>query len=114
MSINAQAVAVEARSNQPLMSGFHCLFSTGGLLGAVIVSILLELKFELLYCALVLTLIMSLIFIFQWPNLLHIIEEKRASQVSNKFSLPDRKVLFLGVMCFIAFMAEGAHARLER
>ncbi len=94
------------------MSGFHCLFSTGGLLGAVLVSVLLEFKFELLFCALTIASIMALIFIFQWKYLLNVIEDRPQIQIQSptekRFVFPDATVLLLGVMCFIAFMAEGA------
>ncbi|MCW5557173.1 MAG: MFS transporter [Verrucomicrobiae bacterium] len=36
VAMNAQAVAVEARTPHPLMSSFHALWSTGGLAGALI------------------------------------------------------------------------------
>ena len=38
VSMNAQAVAVEERYQRPIMSGFHALFSAGGLAGALIAS----------------------------------------------------------------------------
>lgn len=108
VSINAQAVEVESRSPVSVMSGFHCLFSTGGLLGALLVSMLLEYGVELFVCALVISVIMSLLLLSQWKNLL---VEKRSQPIHNtpgKFVLPEFKILFLGILCFIAFMAEGA------
>ncbi len=34
VSMNAQSVAVEVHTGRPILSGFHALFSVGGLLGA--------------------------------------------------------------------------------
>src|SRR5918997_3586666 len=42
VSMNAQAIAVQDATGRPIMSGFHALFSVGGLLGAAGVSLLLR------------------------------------------------------------------------
>lgn len=109
VSINAQAVAVESKSPTPVMSGFHCLFSTGGLLGALMITALLEFNFPLPFCAFVISCIMSLLLIFQWKHLLHV-EERQTKGPKEKFnlSLPNGNILFLGVICFIAFISEGS------
>jgi predicted MFS family arabinose efflux permease len=108
VSINAQAVIIESKNPLPLMSGFHCLFSTGGLLGAVIVSLLLEFKVPLLFCALTISCVMALILISQWTHLLPLSEDRQSEPSQDKFAFPESKVLFLGVLCFISFMAEGS------
>lgn len=108
VAINAQAVTVELKSPKPIMSGFHCLFSLGGLSGALIVGGLLEFGLSLFFCALMVSSIMLVIVVWQWKSLL----EDGQSQQQNKdpvtFSFPNIKVVFLGIICFIAFMAEGS------
>lgn len=109
VSINAQAVAVESISPSPLMSGFHCLFSTGGLFGAIIVSGLLEINCPLPFCAAAISLIMAVLLISQWKHLLLTgKDEKAAASGRPKFSFPGAHVLLLGAICFISFMAEGS------
>ncbi len=108
VSINAQAVIIESKSLLPLMSGFHCLFSTGGLLGVLIVSILLEMKLPLYFCALIISSIIFLIVISQWKNLLPQSEDRQSAGLQQTLAFPQGKVLFLGILCFIAFMAEGS------
>ena len=43
VAMNIQAVAVERAAERPMMSGFHGLFSLGGLFGASLVSVMLAL-----------------------------------------------------------------------
>lgn len=106
ISINSQAVDVEARSRQPLMSSFHCLFSTGGLLGALLIGLFLELNLDLFLSASVISSIMLTIILFQWPYL--IVEEKKVQIREKGTGFSDYRIILLGVMCFIAFMAEGS------
>lgn len=108
VAINAQAVAVESKAGTPYMSGFHSLFSVGGLCGALMISIFLEGSFSLLSSALVISSITFLIVLLQWQNLLSKNEDKKSSSPHQKFSFPELKALFLGLICFISFMAEGS------
>lgn len=107
VSINSHAVLVESKSPKPLMSGFHCLFSLGGLLGAGFVSIFLELGFGLFSCAVLVSAVMMLILLTKFRHLLPSCDDVRVDS-QNKFTMPSGKVLFLAVLCFIAFLAEGA------
>lgn len=108
VSINAQAVVVESKSDRPLMSGFHCLFSVGGLFGALIVTCLLELGFSLVFCALVISSMIGLIVALQWKKLLPDQEGTELEQAKYTFSFPNIQVIFLGLICFISFMTEGS------
>lgn len=108
VSINAQAVEVETLASRHIMSGFHCLFSTGGLFGALIISGLLQSGFSLLFCALAVSSFMFLIVMFHWQHLLPPQKNDREAAQGWKFSFPGSKVLFLGMICFISFMAEGS------
>src|SRR5688572_13280927 len=42
VAMNAQALAVQHAAARPIMSGFHGLFSVGGLAGAAVISVLLR------------------------------------------------------------------------
>ena len=109
VSINAQAVDIEIASQAPVMSGLHCWFSIGGLSGAVIVSSLLERDVDLLHCMLSVAIIFALLLLSQWRHLLPFISQiKEAKVAKNGITLPDPQVIFLGGLCFIAFMAEGS------
>jgi len=109
VSMNAQAVAIEAKESSSLMSGFHCLFSIGGLAAVSAISILLELKWPLSFSAGAVSLIIFLIFMLQGRYLLSWNEEGGCRhEESKRFTLPGFNLIFLGAICFIAFMAEGS------
>lgn len=108
IAINAQAVSIESKSATAVMSGFHCLFSTGGLFGAVIISLFLEWQWSLWNSALVVSSIMFLILISQWRNLIAENHKSQTTSTTKTITWPETKLIFLGVLCFIAFMAEGS------
>lgn len=106
VAINSHAVAVEALAGRPLMSGFHSLFSIGGLAGASLISMMLEMDFLLFTSACAISAIIAVILFFQSGYLLPSHFDIKATKVS--FSWPGFKILFLGLLCFIMFLAEGA------
>lgn len=106
VAMNSHAVLVEKKSERPLMSGFHCLFSFGGLVGAAALSLLLEAGFDLLTCALIVSAFLGLIIFTQSPHLIS--ESDKSPSQKTKFVLPHGRVLLLGAFCFIFFLTEGA------
>jgi predicted MFS family arabinose efflux permease len=108
-SVNAQAVAIESASSSSLMSGFHCLFSLGGLLAVCLMSLFLKMRYPPALAAGVISAIGLLFFLMQGPKLLSFEEEGRPSRRnSGRLVFPDINLLLLGIVCFIAFMAEGS------
>lgn len=107
VAMNIQAVIVEQRSNKPLMSGFHGFYSLGGIFGATAVSLLLNLHLTPLVSLLIFVPILWALLVFASPNLLAP-QPGESSEKQPFFVLPRGKVLLLGVLCFIAFLAEGA------
>ena len=103
VAMNIQAVAVERAVARPMMSGFHALFSVGGLMGASIVSALLYAGASPLTATLVIAGA-ALIFLFsQATGMLTRAENPRAV-----IAVPRGRLALIGALCFIAFMAEGA------
>ena len=106
VAMNAHAVEVERAGSRPLMSGFHGLFSIGGLVGAALISALLGLGLPLLGCALSVSVLLIVIVVSQRTHLL-----SRTRQVVGEravFRLPRGLLLLIGALCFISFLAEGA------
>ena len=106
VAMNAHAVEVERRDGRALMSGFHGLFSIGGLAGAAIMSTLLALGLTLWASALAIALMLALIVLSQRSSLLPGVDD--AAEWSTVFRLPRGLVLLLGVLCFVSFLAEGS------
>ena len=103
-TVNLQAVIVERASGRNMMSGFHGLFSVGGIAGAAGVSALLALGLSPLWAiAVVIVLILGAL-AKAAPHLLPYGSESSGPA----FAIPHGMVLFIGALCFIVFLAEGA------
>ncbi|MFK2931931.1 MFS transporter [Dyella agri] len=105
VAMNAHAVEVERRAAQPLMSGFHGLFSIGGLAGAAGMSLLLAAGLPLALASGTIALLLLALVLAQWPSLL---DEVAEAERRPPFRMPGGVVLLLGVLCFISFLAEGS------
>lgn len=103
-AINVQAIIVERASGRPLMSGFHGLFSVGGIAGAAGVTALLSAGATPLAAALTIDIILLTAIVKAAPGLL----ASGAAAQGPFFAVPRGVVLFLGIMCFVVFLTEGA------
>ncbi len=103
-TVNLQAVIVERASGRNMMSGFHGLFSVGALVGAAGVSALLALGMSPLWAMCVVVALILLALVKAAPHLLPYASES----AGPAFAIPHGVVLFIGVLCFIVFLAEGA------
>lgn len=103
-TVNLQAVIVERASGKNMMSGFHGLFSLGGIVGAAGVSALLGLGISPLGATLVVIVLLLIALAKAVPHLLPYGSESSGPA----FAVPHGIVLFIGGMCFIVFLAEGA------
>lgn len=104
VAMNAQAIAVQHMAQRPIMSGFHAMFSVGGLLGAALISVLLRAGAALPVCALIVGIGLLVLAVSQHR---HLLSERSASTGATFTILPNRGVLLLGALCFITFLAEG-------
>ena len=103
-TVNLQAVIVERASGKTLMSGFHGLFSLGGIVGAAGVSALLGLGLSPLQAILVVIAVTLAALLKAAPHLLPYGSESSGPA----FAIPHGVVLFIGCLCFVVFLAEGA------
>lgn len=105
VAMNVQAVEVEKAAAKPMMSGFHGFFSLGGILGAGAVSLLLGAGLTPLQAVGVIMLLMALLLLCSLPTLM----TERLHQPDQPWLvIPRGWVAFLGCLCFILFLAEGA------
>lgn len=103
-TVNLQAVIVERASGKNMMSGFHGMFSLGGIVGAAGVSGLLGLGLSPLIATLVGVVLLLIALAKAAPHLLPYGSERSGPA----FAVPHGIVLFIGGMCCIVFLAEGA------
>ena len=101
---NIQAIIVERASGKTMMSGFHGLFSCGGIVGAAGVSALLSVGVFPWLAMGVVAFFIAIALYKAAPHLLPYGGEAGGPA----FAIPRGVVLFLGLMCFTVFLTEGA------
>jgi MFS family permease len=106
VSMNAQAVLVQERHGSHIMSSFHGMFSLGGLIGSIGLGFLIKAGLSPTVAAVSISALLILIAVTQSRYLLPHSEEAKLD--STGFQLPKGPVLYLGLMCFVLFLAEGS------
>jgi MFS family permease len=104
VTMNIQAIIVERASGRSMMSGFHGLFSLGGIAGATCVVGLLGAgasPFAATVC------VVAGIVVALTVSASHLLPYGSKS-AGPTFAIPHGVVLFIGALCFVAFLAEGA------
>jgi predicted MFS family arabinose efflux permease len=104
VTMNIQAIIVERASKRSMMSGFHGLFSLGGIAGAGLMAALLGAGASPLAAALCVAAGIIIAVAAAASNLL----PYGSKSEGPTFAFPRGVVLFIGALCFIAFLAEGA------
>ncbi|MGI4744718.1 MAG: MFS transporter [Janthinobacterium lividum] len=104
VSMNIQAIIVERASGRSMMSGFHGLFSVGGIAGAGGMTALLSLGISPFASTLCISVcILAALAIAQ----AHLLSYGSRNE-GPAFAIPHGVVLFIGMLCFVLFLAEGA------
>lgn len=106
VAINIQAVMVEKDSGRNMMSGFHGLFSLGGIMGAGGVSLLLGFDVAPLAATLAISAMLVVLLAASFPGLLPYGSQETGD--TPLFVAPKGIVIFIGLLCFLVFLAEGA------
>ncbi|SER20349.1 hypothetical protein SAMN05216522_11424 [Rosenbergiella nectarea] len=102
-AMNIQAILVEKESSISLMSGFHGLYSVGGIAGAGLMTFLLALGINVTLATVVIILCVVILAALSYPGLLAYANPKEGPA----FAMPRGIVLLLGVVCFSVFLTEG-------
>ena len=106
VAMNIQAVIIEKDYGGALMSGFHGMFSVGGILGAGGMTLMLWAGAGVVPAAIVMTILVALVLLAASPNLLR---EPAAGERDAPFLvMPHGSVIFIGLLCGLVFLAEGA------
>ncbi|WP_133976389.1 MFS transporter [Acinetobacter calcoaceticus] len=113
VAINLQAVVVEKHSLRALMSSFHGMCSLGGLTGAMLVTALLAVGLSPLMSTLSVVMILLVIGAVAIPSCLTSFEQDEKTHedttvAPKKNYRPNGIIILIGMMCFIAFLSEGA------
>jgi predicted MFS family arabinose efflux permease len=106
VTMNIQAVMVEKDSGRSMMSGIHGMFSLGGILGAGGVSVLLYAGMAPLAATLVVSVILVVLLLVSFSGLLPYGNQETGA--TPLFVMPKGIVIFIGLLCFLVFLGEGA------
>lgn len=106
VAVNIQAVMVEKDSGRNMMSGFHGLFSLGGIVGAGGVSLLLGAGMSPVAATLAISALLVALLVLSVPGLLPI--GNRDGGDTPFLAVPKGIVIFIGLLCFLVFLGEGA------
>ena len=104
VAMNIQAIMVERASGRSMMSGFHGLFSLGGIAGAGGMAALLSSGASPLVATLCVSAGILMALAVSASHLL----PYGAKNEGPAFAIPHGVVLFIGMLCFVLFLAEGA------
>ena len=102
--MNIQAILVERASGRAMMSGFHGAFSLGGLAGAAGVIASLSAGASPLAAASGVAAATLLALVFAARHFL----PYGSTREGPAFAVPHGVVLFIGLLCFVVFLAEGS------
>src|SRR5262245_3813653 len=106
VSMNAQAIMVEAANGRPIMSSFHGLYSLGGLVGSVAAGGRLALGLSPLQHTGVVALGSTVVVAVGLRALAP--SPQRCEWRGPVFATPSRALLGLGGLAFVALLAEGS------
>jgi fucose permease len=108
VSLNAQAAAVQAFYDRPVMSRFHGIYSLGALVGAGLGSIAAAQRLPIdihLGVAGLLTLVAG-----EWATGAMVGKSLDLAKSARRFVRPDLELVVLGILGFCALLCEGAAA----
>lgn len=106
VAMNIQAVIVEKDYGHPLMSGFHGLFSVGGIVGAGGITLMLWAGMGLVAASVAMAAAVGLVLAVAAPHLLG--EPAASERDAPLFAMPKGAVVSIGALCALVFLAEGA------
>jgi len=107
VAMNVQGTLVEQAADKPLMSGFHCLWSVGGIAGAGGGALLLGAGISPQTTTFWAVALIVLVTACSFPALLTVGGED-PHQPPDTASRPNFRLVLMAIMAMICFMAEGA------
>ncbi|PKE29446.1 MFS transporter [Rahnella sp. AA] len=108
VAVNVQGTLVEQAADKPLMSGFHCLWSVGGIAGAGGGSLLLSAGITPPGTTLCAVALVAAGTVYSLRGLLPFGVHEEGGAEGKPKARPNFRLVLMAVMAMICFMAEGA------
>ena len=110
LSVNTQAISVEAVYNKPIMASFHGGWSLAGLSGASIGLLMASIHLQPIYHFSIVGALVVITLIINKPYLQPDIKKERdpADVVARKRRKPETFLFLLGIISFCGMAAEGS------
>lgn len=105
VTVNIQGALVEKHAKKPLMSGFHGLFSVGGIVGAAGGSIALRNGLSPLTTAMASAVVVLFVLSVSFSSLLPCGSDDTHQEARLRV---NGRLILMAIMCMICFLAEGA------
>ncbi len=105
ISVNTQAVGVEALYERSIMATFHGVWSLAGFTGALIGTIFISMKIIPLYHFIVICICCLLITLLSRKHVLQ--QDRNTGEKTPLFAKPDASILKLGLIAFCCMVCEG-------
>lgn len=106
ISVNTQAVGVEALYKRTIMASFHGLWSLAGFSGAAVGAFMIGQNIDLLHHYTYITVFVLLAGFLSFRYTLA--EDANKQQNQPLFARPDKHLLMLGIIAFCSMLCEGA------
>ncbi|MDO6388678.1 MFS transporter [Pontibacter sp. BT731] len=105
IAINTQAITLQKLYDRKINGAFHGLWSTGGIVGVGVTTLLVSLGISIVPHLVAVSVITTLLVLGAFPYLLR----NDRSTTGNKltFGKPDPYILYLGLLVFFAAVCEG-------
>lgn len=110
ISMNAQAVLVEAQYKKPIMSSFHAVFSGGMMIGAGVGALFTKWETPIFQHFLIITIIAVGFAIWSMFNLVKDAPTRTESADGGGFQMPSKALWGIGVIALCCMLGEGAMA----
>lgn len=106
ISLNAQAVGVQAIYKRSIMTTFHGVWSLAGFVGAGLGYLMVNYNVYTSYHLLAVSVFMTIAAIIFYPELLHD-KPTHSNEKKPWFSLPDKHLLKFSLICFASMACEN-------
>ncbi len=107
VAVSAQGIAVENALGKPVVSSFNGFWSSGGLLAAALTSFALHLGVPTSQFVGLMAVLLAVTVLAVGRSLLADDPAVPPREAAAGFSLPDRRLLWLGALAFLALFSEG-------